>query len=236
MASSATPERIAQPITARSWGTMSVAQQQSMHGLGFTPRSWEMRIEPALRLNSWNELSGTQQQAALVLGWQPQSWHKARGLPAPPKDHEFTWVKPATPDAGPRQFPRLRPDFNTLGLFSQPSYTTIGDQYRNAEEVVERRKRNAGSGLISGAMMNRARGRNFTNGSPRHGRNNDVYFSVDAYTADSDHHLIRERSEHASRMFPDRSFGSMSMSPRAPNWTPTCPAKSVRTRPSQTYL
>ena len=135
---------------------MSVAQQQSMHGLGFTPRSWEMRIEPALRLNSWNELSGTQQQAALVLGWQPQSWHKARGLPAPPKDHEFTWVKPATPDAGPRQFPRLRPDFNTLGLFSQPSYTTIGDQYRNAEVTIRQHPSGPGPPTLQGPSLIRS--------------------------------------------------------------------------------
>ena len=146
---------------------MSVAQQQSMHGLGFTPRSWELRIEPALRLNSWDALSETQRQAALVLGWQPQSWHKARGQPAQPLDKEFTWVKPEPPAQSPRLFPRLRPDFTTLGLFSQPSSTNIGDQYRAAAEVVERKKRYADSGLISAALMDRSRGKQFANGSAR---------------------------------------------------------------------
>jgi hypothetical protein len=155
------------PVTVRNWTDMSVAQQQSMHALGFTPRSWELRLEPALRASGWGELSGVQQQAASILGWQPEGWSTVRGNRESPRDAGFMWRKPDEPRPPAKLFPRIQPDFTTLGLFSQPSYTTIADPFRGASEVVERRKRYAASGVCHASLMDRARGKQFETRSPR---------------------------------------------------------------------
>lgn len=237
-------------VTPRSWNQMSVAQQSSIHSLGLTPRGWAQRMEAGCREKPWAELSQKQQEAAITLGWDEASWSLRWGNP--PAPDPVQWVKPKpppTPRVSKVEAIQCKTDFKTLGLFSQPSYTSIGDPFRAAPEAVERRKIMPQSGIIHEALMNRARGVSFKTQPPRRGKLKDAYFDVFGHTDDPALQTRREIQQHASYIYSDRAHGTYGMtvnqleeSPRfdrsgmtvragiaqPPIFVPTNPAKTLR--------
>ena len=251
------PPQAPQPVlgvTPRSWKQMSVAQQSSIHSLGLTPRGWAQRMEAGSREKPWAELSEKQREAAIVLGWDEASWGLQWGNQPPPDPVQ--WVKPKPPPTlrvTALEAIQCKTDFKTLGLFSQPSYTSIGDPFRTASEAVERRKIMPQSGVIHDALMNRARGASFTMKSPRRGKLKDAYFGKTHaghnHTDDPALQKRREIQQHASFIYSDRAHGTYGMTvnqlktsprfdrsgimlrsgvPQPPIFAPTNPAKTTR--------
>ena len=248
------PPAPVQGVTPRAWKQMSVAQQSSLHSLGLTPRGWAQRMEAGAREMPWAELSEKQREAAIVLGWDETSWSLQWGNQPPPDPVQWVQPKPPPPPrVSALEAIRCNTDFKTLGVFSQPSYTTIGDPFRAASEAVERRKIMPQSGVVHDALMNRARGASFTMKSPRHGKLKDAYFGKThgghQHSDDPALQKRREVQQHASFICTDRAHGTYGMTvnqckgtvrfdrsgmtvragvPEPPIFAPTNPAKSTR--------
>ena len=205
---------LAQPtrVTPRNWERMSLAQQTSLHTLGFTPRSWQSRFEAAARNETWADLSQTQREAAIMLGWDEQSWSLRWGA-RPPSDG-IVWKpapKPRTPRVSKLEAIKFPNHQKTHGTFQEPSHLTINDPYRQRAEVVERWRVVATSGVIDEALMSRASGKGFEMKSPRAGRMKDAYFSSDAFMTDEGQQKQREMTQHAMASFTDRTHGDHGM-------------------------
>jgi hypothetical protein len=191
---------------------MSLAQQQSLHTLGFTPRSWESRTEAHARGRSWAELSEKQQRAARNLGWDEEAWTLRWGVPE--TANGIVWKpeqQPRTPRVSKLEAIKVPTALATHGLFQEMEYVTIADPYRARDERVERRAAFAESGVCHEALMSRARGKGFTMQSPRHGRMKDAYFKSDPFKSDSGQHLQRELTTHQMAACTDRSHGTFGM-------------------------